>query len=103
MGACCSNSAFAKTPENDAIEKDLRELGEILSNEIRVLLLGTGESGKSTVFKQMKILQDKGGFLPEEIMVFSSVPVTVFGGLMTDDPCFDRPTATSFVETVFLK
>jgi len=32
--------------------------------------LGPGESGKSTVFKQMKIIQDDGGFSPEELMGF---------------------------------
>jgi len=35
-----------------------------------VLLLGPGESGKSTVFKQMKILQDGGGFSDEEKYTF---------------------------------
>jgi len=40
------------------------------SKEIRLLLLGPGESGKSTVFKQMKIIQDRGGFLKEELKAF---------------------------------
>jgi len=38
-----------------------------------LLLLGPGESGKSTIFKQMKILQDNGGFSKEEYLSYKSV------------------------------
>ena len=38
--------------------------------QVRILLLGASESGKSTVFKQMKLLQDRGGFTPEELAAF---------------------------------
>jgi hypothetical protein len=34
---------------------------------------GTGESGKSTIFKQMKILQVNGGFSAEEIQSWKAI------------------------------
>eukprot|EP01132_Coremiostelium_polycephalum_P002066 gene2066-2550_t len=42
------------------IEKQLKSEKKIMDNELKLLLLGTGDSGKSTVVKQMKILHMKG-------------------------------------------
>jgi len=41
-------------------------LATSLHQQVKILLLGPRESGKSTVFKQMKIIQDEGGFSDEE-------------------------------------
>ena len=38
------------------IEKELKKSGKILKSTIKLLLLGTGESGKSTVVKQMRLI-----------------------------------------------
>lgn len=42
------------------IDKDLEEDSKRLRRECKILLLGSGESGKSTIVKQMKIIHLKG-------------------------------------------
>lgn len=42
------------------IDRNLREDGEKASKEVKLLLLGAGESGKSTIVKQMKIIHEDG-------------------------------------------
>jgi hypothetical protein len=43
-------------------------------------LVGPGESGKSTIFKQMKILQHNGGFSQQELIDYRFI---VFGNCIT--------------------
>jgi len=66
MGNVCGSS----TPEDkksQAIDRLLAKQARTEAEEIKLLLLGPGESGKSTIFKQMKILQLQGGFTKEEL------------------------------------
>jgi len=51
-----------------------------LREEVKLLLLGPGESGKSTIFKQMKIIQDNGGFTTEELQSYKYI---VYGNCVT--------------------
>ena len=57
---------------NDAIDQRLRTSKQNEKNQVKLLLLGAGESGKSTVLKQMKLLH-KGGFTQQERMQYSQV------------------------------
>ncbi|CAH6721775.1 guanine nucleotide-binding protein alpha-1 subunit [[Candida] jaroonii] len=57
---------------NDAINQRLSQSKKAHKNEIKLLLLGAGESGKSTVLKQLKVLH-KGGFTQQERLQYSNV------------------------------
>jgi len=50
---------------NDEIENQLKRDRMMAKNEIKMLLLGAGESGKSTVLKQMKLIHH-GGYNDQE-------------------------------------
>lgn len=58
MGSCLSSGSA--DPNGDAasksIEKMMNSAYVMESEKIKLLLLGAGESGKSTIFKQMRVL-----------------------------------------------
>lgn len=54
-----SNGARADMVGNAEIEEQLKKDRASLRNEIKMLLLGAGESGKSTVLKQMRLIYNK--------------------------------------------
>lgn len=80
MGQCPSVSEEAK--KSREIEGYLSQGKKKMKEEIKLLLLGPGESGKSTIFKQMKILQKKdgGGFSKEELLSYKYI---VYGNCVT--------------------
>ena len=84
MGACASltseptkpTSTPASTPADETsvatsndrrIQRQLKDDAKQQASAIKLLLLGAGECGKSTILKQMKILH-KNGFTPAERM-----------------------------------
>ena len=83
MGSGCSKGISLCVTTNDifnkaaasrslAIEKELLEDGQSVLREVKVLLLGPGESGKSTIVKQLKIIHvDK--YVDNERILFKSV------------------------------
>ncbi|MCP9264692.1 Guanine nucleotide-binding protein subunit alpha [Dirofilaria immitis] len=66
MGSCQSQEAQEQLARNKAIEKQLNQDKRTGSSIVKLLLLGAGECGKSTVLKQMQILHSNG-FTEDEI------------------------------------
>lgn len=64
---------------NDKIDKQLRHDKKTNSKTVKILLLGAGESGKSTIIKQMRILHSDGFQEDEKIqtraVIYSNVIV----------------------------
>ncbi|CAK7564379.1 MAG: Guanine nucleotide-binding protein alpha-2 subunit [Sporothrix epigloea] len=80
MGACMSSNSeeLEQKKRSQKIDKELEEDSKRLRRECKILLLGSGESGKSTIVKQMKIIHLKG-YSDDEL--FSYRP-TVFKNLL---------------------
>ncbi|KAJ3451116.1 guanine nucleotide-binding protein g(o) subunit alpha [Anaeramoeba flamelloides] len=75
MGTCFSSESSedrAANKQNKKINAKLKKLKNQIDEEIKILLLGAGESGKSTLFKQMKLLQD-GNFDDEDYEHFITI------------------------------
>lgn len=60
MACCLSEEAKEQKRINQEIEKQLRRDKRDARRELKLLLLGTGESGKSTFIKQMRIIHGSG-------------------------------------------
>uniref|UniRef100_A0A8D1SSJ0 G protein subunit alpha i1 n=1 Tax=Sus scrofa TaxID=9823 RepID=A0A8D1SSJ0_PIG len=60
MGCTLSAEDKAAVERSKMIDRNLREDGEKAAKEVKLLLLGAGESGKSTIVKQMKIIHEDG-------------------------------------------
>ncbi|KAF3854470.1 hypothetical protein F7725_022525 [Dissostichus mawsoni] len=60
MGCTLSAEERAALDRSKAIEKNLKEDGVTMAKDVKLLLLGAGESGKSTIVKQMKIIHEDG-------------------------------------------
>lgn len=70
MGNCPSATQDREASQRSAdIDRIIEEDSKKFKKECKILLLGSGESGKSTVVKQMKIIH-QDGFSPEERIAY---------------------------------
>ncbi|KIK25914.1 hypothetical protein PISMIDRAFT_9392 [Pisolithus microcarpus 441] len=70
MGNCASSAQEkAGRAKSAAIDRQIEEDAKKFRKECKILLLGAGESGKSTIVKQMKIIH-QNGFTNEELMTY---------------------------------
>ncbi|XP_054856303.1 guanine nucleotide-binding protein G(o) subunit alpha [Eublepharis macularius] len=72
MGCTLSAEERAALERSKAIEKNLKEDGISAAKDVKLLLLGAGESGKSTIVKQMKIIHEDG-FSGEDVKQYKPV------------------------------
>ncbi|KAK1146460.1 Guanine nucleotide-binding protein alpha-2 subunit [Aspergillus melleus] len=81
MGSCMSSESSEYSEQrkkSQAIDRRLDEDSRKLRRECKILLLGSGESGKSTIVKQMKIIH-QNGYTVEELALYR---LTVYKNLM---------------------
>jgi len=74
---CLGNSEDALASK--AIDRELLKTKEEESRHVKLLLLGAGESGKSTIAKQIKIIHLQG-FNEQELKSFKSI---IFGNILS--------------------
>lgn len=72
MGGCVSTGDRSGKERSDAIDRQIEEDSKRFKRECKILLLGSGESGKSTIVKQMKIIH-QDGFSDTELAEFRPV------------------------------
>ncbi|KAF7316132.1 Heterotrimeric G-protein alpha subunit [Mycena indigotica] len=69
MGNCGSQEDRSGKERSDAIDRQLEEDSKKFKKEAKILLLGSGESGKSTIVKQMKIIH-LDGYTHDELVAY---------------------------------
>uniref|UniRef100_A0AC34RA28 Uncharacterized protein n=1 Tax=Panagrolaimus sp. JU765 TaxID=591449 RepID=A0AC34RA28_9BILA len=72
MGTCTSKDTKEQKKINRRIEEQIKKDQSMSLRIIKLLLLGAGESGKSTILKQMRILH-KDGFSQHDLMSIKPV------------------------------
>uniref|UniRef100_A0A8C4X2L8 Guanine nucleotide binding protein (G protein), alpha transducing activity polypeptide 2 n=1 Tax=Erpetoichthys calabaricus TaxID=27687 RepID=A0A8C4X2L8_ERPCA len=75
-GASAEDKELAKRSKE--LEKKLQEDADKEAKTVKLLLLGAGESGKSTIVKQMKIIH-QDGYSEEECLAFKAI---IYGNIL---------------------
>jgi len=72
FGCCQTDEDKSQLGQNRIIEKQLARDRVLLRRTIKILLLGSGESGKSTFLKQMRIINGRD-FQQDELKSFKLI------------------------------
>ncbi|CAJ0968345.1 unnamed protein product, partial [Ranitomeya imitator] len=75
-GASAEDKELAKRSKE--LEKKLQEDAAMDAKTVKLLLLGAGESGKSTIVKQMKIIH-QDGYSEQECLEFKAI---IYGNIL---------------------
>eukprot|EP01134_Creolimax_fragrantissima_P006687 CFRG6687T1 len=99
---CSSPHEKQAAHKNSAINKDLKRFRKSFENQLRLLLLGAGESGKSTIVKQMRVIYSTGFSQKEREQMKKPIYSNICNALRTmiefaeqadiqiDDPVLER-------------
>jgi len=90
MGACLRKGPEIEKKRAIIIDEDLRKCRKDMEKQIILLLLGAGDSGKSTIFKQIRIIHLEG-FDEEERLTYK---LAVIGNLINSIQCLIRGAAS---------
>ena len=88
MGSCCSSGdpPSKEMMRSVTIDQDIyRSMMKDASRkeaDFKILLLGAGESGKSTLFKQAQIIYNQGFVKKERMLYVPIISINVFEGLL---------------------
>eukprot|EP01098_Paradermamoeba_levis_P003258 TRINITY_DN1504_c0_g1_i1.p1 TRINITY_DN1504_c0_g1~~TRINITY_DN1504_c0_g1_i1.p1 ORF type:complete len:352 (-),score=116.04 TRINITY_DN1504_c0_g1_i1:188-1243(-) len=88
MGGACSGPK--PDPTAKAIEQQLQQDRKNRANELKILLLGAGESGKSTIAKQFRII-NLGDYSQEELKEYR---VFVYDNTLSSIKCLAQAAET---------
>ncbi|KAG0232902.1 hypothetical protein BGW42_007811 [Actinomortierella wolfii] len=80
LGACVSSPSEAQSKK---IDLALKADGKLRKLEVKLLLLGAGEAGKTTILKQMKLMHASGFSAPEREAFRGFVFANVVGSMQS--------------------
>nr|XP_015197928.1 PREDICTED: guanine nucleotide-binding protein G(t) subunit alpha-2-like [Lepisosteus oculatus] len=96
-GASAEDKELAKRSKE--LEKKLQEDADKESKTVKLLLLGAGESGKSTIVKQMKIIH-QDGYSEQECLEFRAI---IYGNILQSIVAIIRAMSTLGIDYDYLK
>eukprot|EP00123_Amoebidium_parasiticum_P010834 comp20352_c0_seq1/m.25680 comp20352_c0_seq1/g.25680 ORF comp20352_c0_seq1/g.25680 comp20352_c0_seq1/m.25680 type:complete len:354 (-) comp20352_c0_seq1:393-1454(-) len=94
MGCASSSEEKGAADNSKAIDAELEKEKRRLASEVKLLLLGAGESGKSTIVKQMKIIHESG-FSKDECQSYREV---IYGNTIQSMQVIIRAMAAKGIE-----
>ncbi|KAG1471746.1 hypothetical protein G6F56_001947 [Rhizopus delemar] len=112
MGVCASislksNKNDPESQKSKSIDKQIKADEKRLRSEVKVLLLGAGESGKSTLLKQLRLIHASGFDANEResfrIIVFSNIIMeiqTIFEAMQLLNMSFENEENSMYVSLI---